>query len=127
MQFMAIPIKFYNILKFCDTTFGQHSNTPKLFNFQINFDHNGFKWDEHKQGMYLGSFYWLHWLSQIPGGILATKFGTKTIFGLANFIPCALCFITPIVSYLNYPMLVSLRIISGVCTGNHELSTEPYI
>lgn len=68
--------------------------------------------------MYLGSFYWLHWMSQIPGGILATKFGTKAIFGLANFIPCVLCFITPIVSYLDFKMLVFLRIVSGVCTGN---------
>ena len=85
---------------------------------QVDFERDGFKWDEHKQGMYLGSFYWLHWLSQIPGGILAIKFGTKTIFGLANYVPCILCFITPIVSYLDYRMLVLLRIISGVCTGN---------
>nr|CAI5842781.1 unnamed protein product [Callosobruchus analis] len=32
-----------------------------------------FNWNEKEQGSILGSFYWLHWVTQIPGGILAGR------------------------------------------------------
>ncbi|KAL7015356.1 hypothetical protein ACKWTF_016412 [Chironomus riparius] len=110
-------ISIISNIKLVNTTRYVSMERKILDYFEIEYERDGFKWNEHKQGMYLGSFYWLHWMSQIPGGILATKFGTKTIFGLANFIPCALCLLTPIVSYLDYKVLVILRITSGVCTG----------
>lgn len=66
------------------------------------------------QGLLLGSFYWVHWVTQIPGGILAKKYGTKIIFGLANVIGCWICFALPIVSYLSFEWLLWLRLFQGL-------------
>jgi MFS family permease len=70
----------------------------------------------------LGSFYWLNWATQLPGGILAAKYGTKLIFGWANFIPVLLCFITPLATYLDYRFLVAIRIISGATSGDFKIN-----
>jgi MFS family permease len=67
-------------------------------------------------GLILGAFYWLHWVSQVPGGILARKYGTKLIFGVANLIGCWLCFLMPMASYFDYKILIFLRVIQGLIT-----------
>lgn len=64
--------------------------------------------------MVLGAFFWLHFLLQLPGGILAAKYGTKKIFGYANLIGCLLCCFMPLASYLNYNLLIALRVLQGV-------------
>uniref|UniRef100_A0A1A9ZV60 Major facilitator superfamily (MFS) profile domain-containing protein n=1 Tax=Glossina pallidipes TaxID=7398 RepID=A0A1A9ZV60_GLOPL len=78
---------------------------------------DGFHWDEYQQGLVLGAFFWAHWITQIPGGILAKKFGTKIVFGLANVIGCWLCFLIPIAAYLDYRILIWLRLAQGLITG----------
>ncbi|XP_065204359.1 uncharacterized transporter slc-17.2-like isoform X2 [Planococcus citri] len=45
---------------------------PKSVIKQITFD-----WDDHEQDLILGSFFWIHWIAQLPGGILTHYFGTK--------------------------------------------------
>lgn len=88
-----------------------------LDGLNIKYEENGFSWNEYEQGLVLGSFFWLHWVTQIPGGILAKKYGTKLVFGLANVIGCWICFILPIVSYIDYKLLVFVRIIQGLICG----------
>lgn len=83
---------------------------------QVKYDKNGFKWNEMEQGYVLGSFYWFHWVLQIPSGILAKKYGTKLVFGLSNFTGCLLCFFMPIAAYYNVQLLVILRIVQGFIT-----------
>lgn len=65
----------------------------------------------------MGSFFWFHWVLQIPGGILARKYGTKLIFGVGNFIGCLMCSLIPIVSYLDIKLCIALRVIQGVICG----------
>lgn len=81
--------------------------------FQVNYDEYGFDWDEHHQGLLLGSFYWLHWVTQVPGGILARKYGTKRVFGLSNFIGCVLCALVPIFSFVDLKLVLCLRTFQG--------------
>ncbi|XP_061389143.1 sialin-like [Musca vetustissima] len=76
-----------------------------------------FNWDEYQQGLVLGSFFWAHWVTQIPGGILAKKYGTKLVFGLANAIGCWMCFLIPYVSHWDYRALIILRVLQGLVTG----------
>lgn len=64
----------------------------------------------------MGSFFWAHWVTQIPGGILAKKYGTKMVFGLANAIGCWLCFLIPAVSHWDYRALIFLRVMQGLVT-----------
>lgn len=88
-----------------------------LKNIQFEYERNGFKWDEHQINAVQGSFYWLNFVTQIPGGILAAKYGTKRVFGWGNYIAILLCFVTPISAYIDYRALVLIRVISGATTG----------
>ncbi|EDW01400.1 sialin [Drosophila grimshawi] len=83
----------------------------------IDYDRNGFHWNEKEQSNLLGSFFWLHWVLQLPGGILARKYGTKLVFGLANGIGVFCCFLIPIMSYWSYAALLWLRVFQGFVTG----------
>lgn len=56
-------------------------------------------------------------MTQLPGGFLASKYGTKIVFGLSNFIACVLCFIMPIASYLDFKLLITLRLVQGIIAG----------
>lgn len=89
---------------------------------QIDYDHQGFDWNEHRQGLLLGSFFWLHWVTQIPGGVLARKYGTKLIFGTTNLVGCLICVLMPICAYLDYNTLIMLRVVQGcICVGLYGL------
>ncbi|EDW85863.1 uncharacterized protein Dwil_GK23292 [Drosophila willistoni] len=83
----------------------------------ISYEKEGFHWNEKQQGALLGSFFWAHWILQIPGGVLARKYGTKLIFGWSNGIGIFCCFIIPLVSYLGYSYLLWLRVFQGFVTG----------
>ena len=49
-----------------------------------------FDWDEETQGLILGAFYYGYMISQIPGGILADKYGCKWVLG-SSILTAALC------------------------------------
>ncbi|XP_069705481.1 sialin-like [Periplaneta americana] len=80
-------------------------------------DESRFNWDEKQQGLVLGGFFWLHWICQVPGGMLAQKYGTKLVFGLSNVTPCLLSFLVPICARLDYRVLVVLRAFQGLIGG----------
>jgi MFS transporter, ACS family, solute carrier family 17 (sodium-dependent inorganic phosphate cotransporter), member 5 len=70
-----------------------------------------------KQSEALGAFFTLHWATQLPGGMLAARYGTKKIFGLANWIGCVTCILVPLAAYLNFYALFALRLIQGFVAG----------
>ncbi|XP_017069533.1 sialin [Drosophila eugracilis] len=83
----------------------------------ISYEKRGFAWNEKQQAALLGSFFWAHWTLQIPGGILATKYGTKLVFGWSNGIGVFCCFLIPIISYWSYTGLIIIRVFQGWITG----------
>ncbi|XP_044763029.1 sialin isoform X1 [Coccinella septempunctata] len=114
-----------------------HNNYSNSWNSTVNLYHNKSKihdysshvtpkvptlsptypWNEKEQGILLGAFFWLHWLTQVPGGILAAKYGTKLVFGLSNFIGVLLALLIPTAASFGYRYLLLLRVIQGICTG----------
>lgn len=80
----------------------------------FTYEKDGFDWNEHTQGLIFASFFWLHWLTQIPGGIWSQRYGAKLVFGLSNFIGCGLCFFMPIASYIDYRGILIVRILQGL-------------
>uniref|UniRef100_A0A8D8MGG1 Sialin n=1 Tax=Culex pipiens TaxID=7175 RepID=A0A8D8MGG1_CULPI len=89
---------------------------------KLDTKEDGFEWNEYEQGLVLGAFFWLHWVTQIPGGVLARKYGTKMVFGVANAIGCWMCFLMPLASYWDIRILIFLRVVQGViCVGFGEL------
>ena len=84
---------------------------------QIEYERDGFEWDSKRQNEVLGAFFLLHWTTQLPGGMLASRYGTKLVFGLANFIGCVTCIFVPITAYLNYNAMILLRLVQGIVAG----------
>lgn len=73
-----------------------------------------FEWNELAQSHVLGAFYWFHWATQILGGVLAARYGTKLIFGLSNFLASVSCLLVPIAAYWHINCLIALRVIQGI-------------
>lgn len=67
--------------------------------------------------MVLGSIYWLCWLTHLPGGILASRFGAKLTFGLPNLLASALFFVLPMAAYYYLTALIAVRVIQGLLVG----------
>uniref|UniRef100_A0A1I8N4L7 Major facilitator superfamily (MFS) profile domain-containing protein n=1 Tax=Musca domestica TaxID=7370 RepID=A0A1I8N4L7_MUSDO len=76
-----------------------------------------FHWNEREQALALGSFFWTHWITQIPGGILSRRYGTKLVFGLSNVISCWICFLIPYACFLDFNALLVARMLQGLLTG----------
>ncbi|XP_076636872.1 sialin-like isoform X1 [Colletes latitarsis] len=90
------------------------SIAPPLENITYN---DRFNWNEYQQGLALGAYYWLHWMSQLPGGLLARRYGTKLVFGLGNFITAILGFLIPFMTYYHLYALIFLRVLQGLVAG----------
>jgi len=64
--------------------------------------------------MVLGAFFWLHWLTQLPGGMLAQRYGGKKVFGWSQLIGCLACFAMPAAAYYDLYALILLRFLQGI-------------
>ncbi|KRY29228.1 Sialin, partial [Trichinella spiralis] len=73
-----------------------------------------FVWDQATQGNILGSFFYGYILTQIPGGLLATKFGGKWVFGLGTFLTAVFTLLTPVAAESGPTMLIIVRILMGI-------------
>ncbi|KAE9524732.1 hypothetical protein AGLY_014782, partial [Aphis glycines] len=83
----------------------------------VDLNDNKFEWDEYQQNSILGAFFILHVIMQIPGGVLAQRYGTKTVFGISNGVAAVLSFAVPASAKFNYKALVLIRIIQGFISG----------
>ncbi|XP_066993783.1 sialin isoform X2 [Anabrus simplex] len=76
-----------------------------------------YAWNEYQQGLILGGFFWLHWISQIPGGVLAQRYGTKKVYGLSNVAMCVVGFLIPPLAAYDYRLVVFIRLLQGFIGG----------
>ncbi|EFN73550.1 Vesicular glutamate transporter 1 [Camponotus floridanus] len=97
----------------------QNNNESSSFSITPLFENvtyeDRFAWNEYEQGLVLGAYYWLHWLTQLPGGLLARRYGTKLVFGLGNLLTALLGFLVPYVTDLY--ALIILRMLQGLIAG----------
>ncbi|CAG7733200.1 unnamed protein product, partial [Allacma fusca] len=76
-----------------------------------------FEWNEAEQGFILGSFFFGYVLTQLPGGILATKYGGKWPLGLGLFVTAIFAIATPIAARTHTYLLVFVRVVQGLGEG----------
>uniref|UniRef100_A0A1B6CNY2 Major facilitator superfamily (MFS) profile domain-containing protein n=1 Tax=Clastoptera arizonana TaxID=38151 RepID=A0A1B6CNY2_9HEMI len=76
-----------------------------------------FDWDATIQGAILGSFYWCYILSQVVGGLLTQKFGTKAVFGYSQLATAMCSLLIPQAASIHYSIMILLRSIQGVASG----------
>ena len=74
-----------------------------------------YEWSESLQGVILGSFFYGYIVSQIPGGILAEKFGGKKLYGYGVLVTAILTLISPVViDNVGVHAFIVLRVMMGV-------------
>lgn len=77
-----------------------------------------FKWSQQLQGIILSSYYWGYILLQLPGGVLAQKFGGKYILCGGIFLSAILSLITPwAIDVAGAYGLIVVRVLMGLCLG----------
>jgi len=76
-----------------------------------------FEWDSGTQGLILASFFYGYIVTQIPGGYLATKYGGKRIFLYGVTSTAILTILTPVLAHLHTSLLISARVLAGLCEG----------
>eukprot|EP01062_Namystynia_karyoxenos_P015700 TRINITY_DN15715_c0_g1_i1.p1 TRINITY_DN15715_c0_g1~~TRINITY_DN15715_c0_g1_i1.p1 ORF type:complete len:555 (+),score=155.36 TRINITY_DN15715_c0_g1_i1:82-1665(+) len=75
-------------------------------------DHFG--WTNSQQGLVLSSFFWGYVVFQVPGGLLAARYGGKIVFGLGVLGTAILTFVLPFCAG-HLGLLYALRALTGVC------------
>eukprot|EP00794_Sanderia_malayensis_P012121 gene12121-13372_t len=90
----------------CDTFSGSSNTTSKYV--------GEFNWDEDTQGLILGSFFYGYLVTQLPGGLLATYFGGKWVFGIGILVTSVLTVLTPIVARYSVTLFIALRVVEGL-------------
>lgn len=73
-----------------------------------------FNWDEAKQGIVLGSFFYGYVLTQVPGGRLAEIFGGKLVYGIGVLVTAVFTFLSPIAARINFPFFIVVRVLEGM-------------
>ncbi|XKL69073.1 hypothetical protein PGB90_006842 [Kerria lacca] len=72
---------------------------------------------ETTRNLILGSYYWMHWVTELPGGLLAHHYGTKQVFGLSNFLVAILTLFIPISNGISTDVLIGVRFLQGFIAG----------
>ncbi|CAH1114115.1 unnamed protein product [Psylliodes chrysocephalus] len=89
------------------------------FNSSIaQMDYGGtLQWTSKVQSYILASFYWAYIISQIVGGLVTQKMGTKKVFGYAQLITalCSICI--PWASETHFGFVIGLRFMQGFASG----------
>ena len=73
-------------------------------------------------GIVLSAFYYGYIVTQLPGGILARKFGGATILGLSVGTSGALTMLTPLAARAHVGVLIALRVVIGMAEVTNILT-----
>ncbi|CAM1325277.1 Uncharacterised protein at_DN0594, partial [Pycnogonum litorale] len=77
-----------------------------------------FSWNSTTQGVILSSFFWGYAITQIPGGVFASRYGTKICLTFGTLTNVVLAFLTPICTIKGGEVaLIFVRFIGGFCLG----------
>ncbi|VVC37564.1 Major facilitator superfamily,Major facilitator superfamily domain [Cinara cedri] len=76
-----------------------------------------FYWSETLQGHILGAFYYGYVFAQIPGGMLAQKYGGKHVFGVSIFLTAVFTLLTPLAARIGPGYMIGVRVLEGICEG----------
>ncbi|GAB6019084.1 hypothetical protein CHUAL_000708 [Chamberlinius hualienensis] len=87
-------------------------------NSSLHLDKDGpFEWDERYLGIILSAYFWGNVFGQIPGGILADKYGGKWPFGIGIGVSAICTVLIPTAAYVNVALVVALRVLCGLSQG----------
>ncbi|GIY87850.1 hypothetical protein CDAR_537611 [Caerostris darwini] len=76
-----------------------------------------FEWDSKVQGVVLGAFFYGYVITQVPGGLIAEKYGAKWLFGIGMLLTSLVTLLTPLAARWSVWALVVVRVIEGLGEG----------
>lgn len=80
----------------------------------LYFKDGPFAWEKEIQGHILGAFFYGYLVSQIPGGLLAERFGGKWILTIFLGISTVATLLTPLAAQQSVALLIVLRVLVGI-------------
>jgi len=80
----------------------------------VIFQDGPFVWPKHIQGHILGAFFYGYLISQIPGGLLAERYGGKWVLAVFACLSTLSTLLTPVAARLSFVLLIVLRICCGI-------------
>ncbi|CAL8109500.1 unnamed protein product [Orchesella dallaii] len=104
--------------KMCPALRSEYNESLINPNYPMEHTVQTFEWDERDQGLILGSFFWGYVITQLPGAILAQKFGGKFVIGLGMLATALLSLILPSAAiWGGKEAVVCIRILQGLFEG----------
>lgn len=76
-----------------------------------------FGWSADTQSQVLAVFYYGYIITQLPGGYLAERFGSKLILGWILLSSSILCAVSPLLARFDVRALIACRFLMGLCQG----------
>ena len=76
-----------------------------------------YAWDEVTQGYLLAAFYWGYLITQVPGGFLAERFGSKRVLGASQAVNSALALLLPSAAAAGPFWVGAVRFVQGFACG----------
>ena len=74
-----------------------------------------FEWDSRQQGVILAAFFYGYITTQIPGGVLAQRFGSKLLLLFGISWTALLTLLTPVLTrWGDFAGIVATRVLEGV-------------
>lgn len=73
-----------------------------------------YDWNSETQGWILSSFFYGYILTQVPGGYLARKYGTKWLLGIGILCTVIFTLLTPLAADLGAGYLIAVRVLEGI-------------
>lgn len=66
----------------------------------------------------MGAYFWGYLITQIPGGLLAEKWGSRQVIGWTGVLSAVLTALTPFSASLHYSVVISIRFVLGFINVN---------
>ncbi|XP_074641328.1 LOW QUALITY PROTEIN: uncharacterized protein LOC141899073 [Tubulanus polymorphus] len=76
-----------------------------------------FIWLKETQGLILSSIYWGGVITALPAGMIVTKYGGRSVFGITSAVSAVATLLIPIASSVSPYLVIALRFIIGICQG----------
>ncbi|XP_066922768.1 sialin-like isoform X1 [Clytia hemisphaerica] len=76
-----------------------------------------FLWDQNRQGLILGAFFYGYLITQVPGGWLANRYGGKWVYAVGMLFCNIMTALTPVAARTSYMFLIAARVIEGLGQG----------
>lgn len=76
-----------------------------------------FDWDAGYQGFILSGFFYGYAIGQLPGGLLAERFGGKVVFGVGTLGTAVLTIVSPFLAWAGGGWFFAVRLLEGLFEG----------